>query len=516
MALNDRSGGSGVDGIPADYFAPRVPATRIWLRTAAVVTVVAALVAAGVLMRDTLTGACGGLGSGLTRVDGECVGVSAEAAGHYFSDDLRSVQDAIARENDRVHREWQQDNRRRYVKVALLSPLTATETSFMTSNQILHAVQGAYVAQWRANHTQDLDDRSPLIQLVLASEGSRQAEWRRVVRQLEEMADDEHPLVAVIGMGTSIDATKAAAEYLSASASALPMVGAVTTADELRAIRGFVRVSPSDTDYVAALADYLKRRGRPPVGMLVHDTAEPDLYVRDLRKAYKEQLEAYLLDEEKSFSGAADPSKARPQMFNPVIEGICDRRPDLVLYAGRALDLDEFVAALAVRTCRDKPIEILVGATGLGGFERLRDTLVDGRITIVNAAAVDPRWFAGGGDPKSRPEHLPRFVTAFQEQVGGVEALTDGYAVVHHDAMATAVKAIRIAARPLLADQVPAAVDVRAQLANLNSGSIVRGAGGDLSFNSRRQADPVGKWVPVVTVPASSGGDRPAPIFVTR
>jgi ABC-type branched-subunit amino acid transport system substrate-binding protein len=495
---------------------------RAWLRRIAVpITVaitVAGLVATTVVAANQF--ACGGLRSGLTRVDGECVGVSAEADTYYFSDDLRSIQDAIKRENDRVHQEWMADpGQNRYVKVALLSPLTATRTSFMNQDQIRHAVQGAYVAQRRANTTKDFDDQSPLIQLVLANEGGQQAEWRRVVRKLEEMAADEHPMVAVIGMGTSIAATRDAAQYLSVSASALPMIAGVTTSDEFRDIEGFTRVSPSDSDYVAALASYLAGRNDLRSGMLVYDRSEPDLYVRDLRLAYEAQLGDYLTVDAKSYFGEGDSSQNQTKLFSAITESVCNvQRLDMILYAGRALDLDDFVESLSGRTCRANPVAILVGATGLTGLELLRDTLTRGKITVVNAAAIDPGWFAGSGTPKvASPTYFPPFAAAFEGEISESDALADGYAIIHHDAMATAVKAIRTVARQLPgADQVPTAGDVRGQLLNLNNGSEVRGAGGTLSFTTDRLADPVGKWVPIILIPAPAAPGPARPTYITR
>ncbi|WP_139135621.1 ABC transporter substrate-binding protein [Micromonospora yangpuensis] len=504
--MNSRSGVSPVADVPVNYLSPRVPRTCTVLRTAAVLATVVAVVAAGVLVTHRVVTACGDLRSGLSRVDGECVGVLTDAAAWTFSADLRSVQQAIDRENDWVHEQWRADpDEHRYVRVALLSPMTATTESFMTAAQVRHAVQGAYLAQRRANHSPDLDDRSPLIQLVLANPGSRQAQWLPVVRKLEAMADDETPLVAVVGMGTSIVATRDAARHLSDSDSDLPMVAGIATTDEFRDIKGFVRASPSDTDYVRALSRYLDEHPDLRAGMLVYDDSEPDLYVQDLRRAYETQLDGYLTVDAKSFFGAAD-TRNRTQLFATIRDSVCiTPRPNLILYAGRALDLDDFVRSLAGRRCRD-PISIMVGATGLADLAGLAPTLTEARITIVNSASVHPSWFTSVGQPPGPvPDGLPPFLTAFRsEQFGEPGALTDGYLLTHHDAMATAVKAIRLVARQIPPDEVPRAGNVRGQLLNLNNGSEVPGAGGTLSFTADRLADPVGKWVPIIEIPATT------------
>ncbi|WP_428961532.1 ABC transporter substrate-binding protein [Micromonospora fluostatini] len=508
--MNSRAGSSPVADVPPDHLAPRVPRTRTVLRRCAVVLSVVVLVAAGAAVVHRVAVSCGPVRSGLTRVDGECVGVLTDVGGHAFSDDLRSVQDAIDRENAWVDAQYRADpGGNRYVRVALFSPMTATAHSFMTADQVRHTVQGAYVAQRRANHTPDFDDPRPLVQLVLANPGSRQAQWPRVVRALERMTDDRHPLVAVIGMGTSITATRDAARYLSASATDLPMVAGVATTDEFRDITGFVRTSPSNTDYVRALADYLAGHRELRTGMLVYDDSEPDLYVRDLRSAYERHLRRYLTVPAKSYFGAADPEN-RTQLFATIQDSVCNApRPDLILYAGRALDLDDFVRSLALRGCRD-PISILVGATGLSPLEDLTPALVEGRITIVNAAAGHPSWFtADSHPPGSVPDGLPPFLAAFRaEKFGEPGALADGYGPTHHDAMATAVMAIRAVAPGLPRDEVPRAGNVRGQLMNLNNSSTVPGAGGTLTFTTDRRADPIGKWVPITVIPPAA--DPPA------
>ncbi|MEK8143766.1 hypothetical protein NKH18_22460 [Streptomyces sp. M10(2022)] len=54
-----------------------------------------------------------------------------------------------------------------FATVALLLPLTSTEASIRT--KVLREVQGAFVAQYRANHASN--DEVPKIRLVLANTG---------------------------------------------------------------------------------------------------------------------------------------------------------------------------------------------------------------------------------------------------------------------------------------------------------------------------------------------------------
>ncbi|TDC78003.1 hypothetical protein E1193_21440 [Micromonospora sp. KC606] len=506
--MRDTADVSPVAGVPPDFFAPRVPRSRRVLRLAAATAAVAGLVAASALAVNVLVNSCGSLRSGLTRVGGECVGVLTDVGAHTF-EGLGDVQQKIRQQNEIVRKKSAAENQP-YVRVALLSPMTATGKSFMSKAQVRHAVQGAYVAQVRANGSAGTND-PPLIELVLANVGSRQEQWRRVVRELERLAEDENPLVAVIGMGTSIAATRDAARHLAASRSELPMIAGVATADDFRDIEGFVRASPSDSDYVLALKAYLQNRGDLRRGMVVFDESEPDLYVRSLLAAYRRLLKEYLLPYERSFVGAGDPGQ-RARFLEPIAVSVCTNpQPDMVLYAGRALDLNDFVNTLASRQCfTQKPLTILVGATGLTVSPETAARMAQTRITIVTAASVHPSWFTDDATVPV-PKGLAAFVDTFRAaRFDDESALLDGYALTHHDAMATAVTAIRLAKRSKLS-----AADVRGQLLNLNKDVVIPSAGGELSYTTARRADPVGKWVPITVVPAGAATVPKGTPFIT-
>src|SRR5438034_3307952 len=102
-----------IAGIPQTFFDPR----RRWLRwrsriiSATVGILLAAAAAYGV---NLVAHTCGGLRSGITSIDGECVGIT---DGEYlFSPELKMIASKIKKENDWVR---QQPS---YVNVVLLSP----------------------------------------------------------------------------------------------------------------------------------------------------------------------------------------------------------------------------------------------------------------------------------------------------------------------------------------------------------------------------------------------------------
>jgi len=182
-----------------------------------------------------------GAGFALSKTtDEQCVGWIIERDYSFGSDDsIKKLISKITEENRRVHDQPGVAKPKPYVRVGVLMPLTSAPGSAMSSDEIRHSLQGAYVAQKQANQElpSELGDSTPLIQLVLANEGRDHKEWPGVVEQLRALKEGEHPLVAVTGLGISIPATRDAAEALGNSG--IPTIGAVMTANKMVAPRLF-------------------------------------------------------------------------------------------------------------------------------------------------------------------------------------------------------------------------------------------------------------------------------------
>jgi hypothetical protein len=89
----------------------------------------------------------------------ECVGVSATDYS-FGRPQLADTIRAIDRENDSLT-----SGKDGYVTVALFEPFTATDADNL--GDVLHELQGAYLAQWKVNH--DANGEGPPIRLVLAN-----------------------------------------------------------------------------------------------------------------------------------------------------------------------------------------------------------------------------------------------------------------------------------------------------------------------------------------------------------
>ncbi|MCC3771621.1 ABC transporter substrate-binding protein [Streptomyces sp. UNOC14_S4] len=453
-------------------------------------------------------------GSGADR---ECVGLMDETA-YPFDPKLKDITERIAAENRRVRDQFEKPAEGRtpvpYVKIAVLTPLTESDTSALPIEEIRSGLEGAFTAQCRANACPALSvaaatgvqGRTPQIQLVLASEGRNQTYWPTVVDRLAGLTDGPHPLVAVAGMGVSIPETQSAADELGKRR--IPSIGAVLTATDIASERLF-KVSPSNTDYAKALRRRLERLPADQRrGYLVFDSRD-DNFVRTMRKAYDDVFADFIDKRRVSFVGTTGRHpEGVPRLFFNALNNICLTKAQLVFYAGRGRDLSDLVRALSTRgQCgHDKPITIVTGSTGaVQQAQEVMKLLKGSDITIQEASATDSEgWIRG----VQAPEGFPAFHRSFGDLKFSDQELTDGYAIMNHDAVLTAVWATRIVTGQT-GRETPDVQDVFHQITNLHDAGTVPAASGKLSFDDASQGWPHNKPVPIIQVPAGSGTQEP-------
>jgi len=429
---------------------------------------------------------------------GECIGIT--DGGYIFTPaeggDLGEADRAAAAEIAEVQKKLLEENRRvvksgDYVKVALLSPLTVSKKipSTMSLQQIRDTLQGTYTALVRANRSSVFSDPAAVqIQLLLANQGSQQEAGTRFVEGLTAVSEPDHPLVAVVGLGSSVENTEKVARDLAGRG--VPMVSAVTSADTLTGIEGLWSVSPGNSQYAQALKEFLDRPDQRELknGIIVHDRNE-DPYTTTLRAAYETVLDSYVRYPSQDYAGSTAEQPLAPNAFRPVIDNLCaatgrqDDPLDVVFFAGRLADFEVFAQYLDERICRQDPLTVMVGATGFAGAEKYGDLLKGANVTVVYATSSDSQsWGAG---EKGTPRHYTDFQKAFLSHGSDSADLRDGYAIAHHDALATAATAIGLAAIPRKQDtsaRLPTPQDVKAQFSRLNLANVVRAASGELSF----------------------------------
>ncbi|MDQ0959897.1 ABC-type branched-subunit amino acid transport system substrate-binding protein [Streptomyces sp. B4I13] len=442
---------------------------------------------------------------GVARPPGsdECVGV-ATGAFDFGHPQLRDAVKAIDRENSRLKKGG-------YVTVALMLPYTATTPS--TLSDIQHELQGAYLAQWQANHTSN--GQAPAIRLVLANPGATSAHWETMVDQLERMARGDDRLRAVAGVGQSTDANKKAVTELTRRG--IPVVGASITADDLAngqngkdPFPGLARVAPTNTDEARALASFAKvEAGR---ALLVYDKPG-DPYTRTLQTSFAALLKGSPY-EPQPFTPPADRTRegTTANTFRQITHLVCDTTAgtDTILFAGRHTQLRQFVNALGTRGCQDRKFTVLTGDEGsyLAGDKKLDRTALTHNLSVRYTALGHPdAWTkapAGPGgsaaDAKVLTDLLARSV---REPVGpiGEVALEDGQLIIGYDAMTLAVHGIREATPD--GGTVPPLADVGLQWPQVKGSLRVNGASGWICLDVH--GNPYDKAVPIVELHADGG-----------
>jgi hypothetical protein len=476
---------------------------RKWAASAAVLV----LIAAGVYWISSRHPSCA---PGVARIDGQCIGVT--AGDFAFNPD--DAQFSAAENRIRELNEQVMAGGRPYVTVALLTSLTWTDTSALSRSKIIHQLQGAAVALDRVNN-KAVTGRVPQIELLLANEGTDEQHYAAVVAQLAGMTRGDHPLDAVIGMGVSSGRTKEGATQLSKAG--VLMVGSNITGDGLDAsqVPGLSRVSTPNNDDVAAIAGYLETQPDLHKTMLVYaapstqPTDDADYYTSTLFQDFQRQLDKYA-------TVSPEPFDPKTNSFSVIATNLCTsvNPPNVVLYAGRQPDLPQFLHDLSQRVCNRTPLTVVTGTDASALLsasdnpqqtEQIRADLVNGRITVLCPAWVAPRNWAAPGGSGSAPPGFSDFLADFEGTfaTGGPPGteLDDGYAIMTHDALLTAAKAIRLAAQPPVS--VPTPRQVLSSQYLMDAANTVPGASGTFTFVAPNNGNPAGKPVFVLRLQPS-------------
>ncbi|MEU9735675.1 hypothetical protein [Streptomyces sp. NPDC048002] len=439
-----------------------------------------------------------GCAPGVERPEGsdECVGVSTTA--YYFDrPELREVVAAIDRENRSL-------KPGSYVTVALLEPFTASDPDNL--GDVLHEMQGAYLAQYRANHASN--GQSPAIRLVLANPGATGRHWEHTVDRLERMTLGADRLRAVTGVGLSTDNNKRAVQELTRRG--IPVIGTSITADDLAngqdgkdPFPGLARVSPTNTDQARALASFARvKAGR---ALLVYDKPG-DPYTRTLQKSFARLIEGSPY-EPQPFTPPADRSQegTTANTFRQITHLVCDTAPetDTILFAGRHTQLRQFINALGGRGCQDRRFTLLTGdeASYLTGDKDLDRTALTRNLSVRYTSLAHPDAWAEdgartGGSAADARELADLLASAGRRPVGpvGEVSLQDGQTIIAYDAMRLAVHGIREATPEGRA--VPPLADVGLQWPQVKGSLRVNGASGWICLDVH--GNPYDKAVPIV------------------
>jgi hypothetical protein len=326
-----------------------------------------------------------------------------------------------------------------------------------------------------------------------------------VVDQLVDLADEQH-LVGVIGVGQSTTNAQHTARALSEAD--IPMVASVVTATDFhveqpaqagqaaRYIKGFTRVSSTTGNQIGVLSRYLGRQGVNRA-MLVYDVNEDDLYTSTLYQEFKAAAASGALSI--TVESRFDTEASLDTQFREIMRDLCgDGAPDTVLYAGRAVLLDDLITNLRKRGCaRERSITLVTGsdASMLRTRADLQPQQDQPDLTVVYTPHVDP--------DAARVMGITEFggLTAAFERLGFDPAdLADGWGVMMHDAMLATSEAVNRSANGLPAGEVPTRQAIRAELERSDrERNQIRGAGGTFTIDATT-GNAVGRRLPVIEV----------------
>ncbi|HEX5493671.1 MAG TPA: hypothetical protein VFX70_03730 [Mycobacteriales bacterium] len=443
---------------------------------------------------------------------GTCYGVT--NGSHIFADNLRGIEKKIHTQNRKVTHSGH------YVTVAFYTPMAVGPGETELPETILHDLQGAFVAQWRVNHTTAISGDEPKIRLVLADPGSKAKHWKEVADMLRNHIGKPDNLVAVTGLGTSTKATKNFIRRMSANHVA--MVGSVITSTDLNgtAFPGLIRVAPTNQDEALAAINALPHSVR--TAMLVQDRNRTDNYVTTLGSAFAARIKATgrkVVGQVETYSSGLENPGGR---FAQIANAVCLVRPDVVLFAGRGPKLGDFVQALGNRTCTDFPVTVISGddaskvvfdrngelAAALNGTRNVKPVTLEYTALAhpdtwtgvgANAGAASCPSAALGDSRGDVVENYRRFLRDYQRSGLGQpssDALVDGEAIMSHDAVLTATRAIRSELPQGRTIPIPSAEQVTQNLAGLHLDNSVPGASGTIAIDDA--GNPENKPIPFV------------------
>ncbi|KWT61993.1 hypothetical protein ADL21_10520 [Streptomyces albus subsp. albus] len=328
------------------------------IRKVCTVLVVLAVVVSLALILPGRIGAPEYCAEGVERSAGECVGVS--GSGYDFGTrEIREVAHAIGEENTRVS-EQEQD----LVTIAMMLPLQPKSAA--ERKQLRSELQGAYLAQWRANRTEN----KPLLRLVLANPGADYAQQKKVVDRLAAMADSRRDnLRAVTGFNLSLGNTRTAIDRLTNELH-IPVLASRVSADDIAnadnssrlKYPGLARIIPTNRKQAAALANFHGGL-RDAETVLVKDMRPNDIYDESLAKAFSKPEPGPPGPQDQPYTspGINDPGDTGND-FTTIGQNICESDAKVVYFAGRPVHLRLFALKLAQVPCHGKKYTVVSGS----------------------------------------------------------------------------------------------------------------------------------------------------------
>lgn len=387
-------------------------------------------------------------GPDLDWLDGQCIGVTDGRA--TLSAELADVLRKIRIENERVDNSGQAA-----VSVGYLVPLSKSPDDKLTE-LLRHELQGAHVAQLLANQT-TTDGR--LIRLLVANYGDGSSKWEEVVPALAEKIRKSERLVAVVVTGRTLDDTIKTIDELRFRK--IPVIASrltgntLTDLNEPGGVQGLARVAPTNNDQAEAMSFFLKSTARR--GFLIQDRNEEDTYLLSLGESFAEKF----IDENhellKPYGWYNSKNGGVSAQMRSILRDICVQKPDVVFFAGRTPALVELVKELPNRPCSDVSIRVVAGADAVEFPTEVKDsTDLQKALAVAPGKAEVSVRYTSQAHPGSWSRSPESFAQASMSRLDQScegnscyrnlffgDQMDDGAAIIGHDAIIVAIKAIR-------------------------------------------------------------------------
>ncbi|MGW4397707.1 ABC transporter substrate-binding protein [Amycolatopsis nivea] len=513
------------------WFTYKFPRQANWvlrrpvLATGFATLTVVVLVAAAILV-PPLFARCG---EGMTAdANDACVGINLDSSQFRQNEPehMRELEAAVQANNAAIT-----DN---YVSVVLLQDMSPNEgVDTRLYPDLYPDIEGSIAGVWRANHTAAFQGSVPKVKLFLANMGSQYAGWSEAVDKISEHAAGNH-VVSVIGLGQSMDNTRAAAAKLTSQAH-LPVIGATVTGDTMNLTpegklnTGFFRTSPTNTHSVAAAARFIASIEPDPSRVaIVQDNIPGDDYTQTLgARAVKEMPAAHRFPFTSPGALPHDVSRTDPLLtqFAYLNQNLCSVAPTVVYFTGRGTDLGTFVQSWTQGNtpCANGKLTVVTGDDGGSAINEasLRDAVRGGHVRVLFTSLASPdEWGPCNGTAEQAAYNT--FQAVFTGKPGvcngqsvraddGAAPLTfsiadlgSGEGILAHDAMMVAVMAARRAANGNADTVARTPLSQIGLIEEMRCQNAVQGASGTIQFSpdQAQYGNPVEKPFPIVEIRA--------------
>lgn len=437
-------------------------------------------------------------GPGMTKAGTVCVGLDVDSTGFVEDSPIADFSRELARANDAITGS--------FATIVLIDNMTPDPAQDSDGIRTLrHRIQGTLTAVRRANTQAIAGGTEPKIKLLLANYGSRADSWRQAVGAIKKWRASEG-IAAVTGIGMSLETTRQAIASLSEAG--IAVVGSVITADDMNTdlegnhITNFVRVAPTNTDQARAMVSYILDHGYQRA-MLIHDLNEGDNYSRTLASGISAAYEARTggkieytdpYRSPKQNLNGTERDQYMKNRFTRMLTDICVNRPDVIVFAGRAVDLTSFMRALSEGgACHISTLDVVTGDDAVqivgeplpsSGHLRFR--------VFYSALAHGAQWDSEPPDSNNR-RNFDGFAQEFVKGRFSRDDLDDGHAMMNYDAALTAITAIR--QNPLASSDPSTVSDY---LLGFRCTNVIPGASGIIAL--QQDGNPTNKAMPILQI----------------